>query len=488
MVSALSLSASAQSQNTFYLHASYLLDQNAPTGTTANALKLATGVNYVWKSTSYSTQVSFPAGTWTTAVWMNMTQGPTQYRLKLGTVNIYGGFAEAAHSFTPIVTSASPARYEVSISVGVLDVPAGDSLAMGFLDQWQNASLSPAAFIFFDSQVTSSSLTGPVVVTTVATTSTATQATTQQTTTTTQHTATTQTATQQTTTTTTSSTAATTSQPSQSMLYLHAAFLLDQNARTATTPNVLALTGGQYYVWKTTSFAAGQSFPSATWVASVWMSMIEEPTQYKMGLGVVNSSGAFVDYDHSFTPMITSPSPAQYDVSISAEAFNVAAGESLAIGFLRQWQNGSYSPPAFIYLDSQTMPSGLSSPAVTTTSTTQTTTHETTTTTQQTATTQTATQRTTTQTATQQMTTVTKESTTTMAAVGSSLGMGWAFALIGIGIGVACAGGGVAAALSGRQYPQVFAYDGYYYCVKHRVPVWYVQGHLWCPVERRYLR
>jgi hypothetical protein len=297
MVSVLSLSASAQSQNTFYLHASYLLDQNAPVGTTTNALKLATGEYYVWKSALFSAQLSFPAGTWTAAVWMNMTQGPTQYRLKLGTVNIYGAFAEYAHSFTPIITSASPARYEVSISVGVLNVPAGESLAMGFLSQWQNGSYSPPASIFFDSQATPSSLTGPVIVTTITTMSTATQTTTHETTTTTQLTATTQTATQQTTT-----------------------------------------------------------------------------------------------------------------------------------------------------------------------------------------------QHTTTHTTTQQMTTATTESTTTMAAVGSSPGMGLAFALIGIGIGVACAGGGVAAALSGRQYPQVFTYDGYYYCMKHRVPVWYVQGHLWCPVEQRYLR
>jgi hypothetical protein len=47
----------------------------------------------------------------------------------------------------------------------------------------------------------------------------------------------------------------------------------------------------------------------------------------------------------------------------------------------------------------------------------------------------------------------------------------------------------VAFAASGRTpYSEVFAYGGTYYCRKHRVPVWHIQGHLWCPVERRYLR
>jgi hypothetical protein len=275
----------------------------------------------------------------------------------------------------------------------------------------------------------------------------------------------------------------------QNTFYLHASYLLDQNAPTGTTANALKLATGLYYVWKSALFSAQLSFPAGAWTAAVWMNMTQGPTQYRLKLGTVNRS-VFVEYAHSFTPIVTSASPARYEVSISVGAFNVPAGQSLAMGFLRQWQNGSYSPAAFLFFDSQAMPSSMTSPAVatTTSTTTQTTTHETTTTTQYTATTQTATQQTTTQTTTQQMTTATTESTTTMAAVGSSLGMGWAFALIGIGVGVACAGGGVAAALSGRQYPQVFTYFGYYYCRKHRVPVWYVQGHLWCPVERRYLR
>ena len=265
---------------------------------------------------------------------------------------------------------------------------------------------------------------------------------------------------------------------SQNTFYLHASYLLDQNAPTGTTANALKLATGEYYVWKSAFFLVAQlSFPAGTWTAAVWMNMTQGPTQYRLKLGTVNRSGAFVEHAYSFTPIITSASPARYEVSISVGVFNVPAGDSLAIGFLRQWQNGSYSPAAFIFFDSQAMQSSMTGPAVATSTSTSTTTETTTTSTS-----------TTTQTTTQQMTTATTENTTTMAAVGSSLGVGWAFALIGIGIGVACAGGGVAAALSGRQYPQVFTYYGYYYCMKHRVPVWYIQGHLWCPVERRYLR
>jgi hypothetical protein len=329
MISALSLSASAQSQNTFYLHTSYLLDQNGPTGTTTNALKLATGEYYVWKSASFSTQLSFTAGTWTAAVWMNMTQGPTQYRLRLGTVNIYGAFAEYAHSFTPIITSVSPARYEVSISGGVLNVPAGDSLAMGFLGQWQNGSYSPAAFILFDSQAMPSSMTGPAVATSASTSTETTSASTS-------------------TETTSASTSTETTSASTSTQ------TTTQQMTTATTETT-TMAGG------TTTMAGGTT--------------------------------------------------------------TMAGGTTTMAGCTTTMAGGT-----------TTMAGG----------------------------------------------------TTTMA--GSSLGTGWAFALIGIGIGVACAGGGVAAALGGRQYPQVFTYDGYYYCMKHRVPVWYVQGHLWCPVERRYLR
>jgi hypothetical protein len=35
---------------------------------------------------------------------------------------------------------------------------------------------------------------------------------------------------------------------------------------------------------------------------------------------------------------------------------------------------------------------------------------------------------------------------------------------------------------------EVFVYGGYYYCKKHRAPLQYVEGSLWCPAEQRYLR
>ena len=35
---------------------------------------------------------------------------------------------------------------------------------------------------------------------------------------------------------------------------------------------------------------------------------------------------------------------------------------------------------------------------------------------------------------------------------------------------------------------EVFVYGGYYYCKRHRSPLQYVEGRLWCPVEQRYLR
>ena len=66
--------------------------------------------------------------------------------------------------------------------------------------------------------------------------------------------------------------------------------------------------------------------------------------------------------------------------------------------------------------------------------------------------------------------------------------MGVGFAFVGIGLGVAVAGIGVAFALSGQRGSEVIVYGGWYYCRKHRVPLWYIQGHLYCPVEERYLR
>jgi hypothetical protein len=117
-----------------------------------------------------------------------------------------------------------------------------------------------------------------------------------------------------------------------------------------------------------------------------------------------------------------------------------------------------------------------------TTTTTTTTSPTTTTTTQQQVTT------TTTQTTTQQTTTTTQQTATATTQVEPGPGIGFAIALMGIGAAAAAAGGGIAVATSGRQHSQVFTYGGYYYCAKHRVPVWDMQGYFWCPVERRYLR
>ena len=91
---------------------------------------------------------------------------------------------------------------------------------------------------------------------------------------------------------------------------------------------------------------------------------------------------------------------------------------------------------------------------------------------------------------------MTPETTTTfkssMTTVGSSsspaLSMGFAFAVIGIGAGVASAAGGLALAMSGQHGSEVIAYGGYYYCRKHRVPLYYVEGKLWCPLEQRHAR
>jgi hypothetical protein len=248
---------------------------------------------------------------------------------------------------------------------------------------------------------------------------------------------------------------------SQSTFYLHANYLLDQNAPTGTTANALKLSTEDYYVWKTALFSAESSFPAATWTAAVWMNTTQGATQYRLRLGSVSGSGVFAEYAHAFTPIVTSASPARYEVSISVRAFTMSAGESLAIGFLRHWENESYSPVACIFFDSQSMPSSIIGASATTT------------------TVSTTTQVTTTQTTTQL--------TTTTTAIVSSSGIGWAFALIGVGIAVAAAGGGVAAALRGQPYPKVFAYGGHYYCGKHRVPLYSVGGWLWCPQHRQYL-
>jgi len=66
-------------------------------------------------------------------------------------------------------------------------------------------------------------------------------------------------------------------------------------------------------------------------------------------------------------------------------------------------------------------------------------------------------------------------------------GTGLGFAVIAIGAGAAAAAGGLAVAIS-QPRSEVYASAGYYYCRKHRTPVWSVEGRLWCPVERRFLK
>jgi hypothetical protein len=68
----------------------------------------------------------------------------------------------------------------------------------------------------------------------------------------------------------------------------------------------------------------------------------------------------------------------------------------------------------------------------------------------------------------------------------ASVGVGFAFVTIALGAGAAAGAIGAAVAIPGQS--EVLAYGGYYYCRKHRVPVWSYSGYLWCPVERRYLR
>ncbi len=66
-------------------------------------------------------------------------------------------------------------------------------------------------------------------------------------------------------------------------------------------------------------------------------------------------------------------------------------------------------------------------------------------------------------------------------------GTGLGFAVIAIGAGAAAAAGGLAVAIS-QPRSEVYAFVGHYYCRKHRTPVWSVEGRLWCPVERRFLK
>jgi len=88
--------------------------------------------------------------------------------------------------------------------------------------------------------------------------------------------------------------------------------------------------------------------------------------------------------------------------------------------------------------------------------------------------------------------TVSRSTPLTLVIMGNTIagiptGSGLAFAVIAVGVGVAAAGVGVAVAVSGRSGSEIFAYGGYYYCRKHRIPLWYFNGRLWCPLEQRYL-
>ena len=66
-------------------------------------------------------------------------------------------------------------------------------------------------------------------------------------------------------------------------------------------------------------------------------------------------------------------------------------------------------------------------------------------------------------------------------------GAGLGFVVIAIGAGAAAAAGGLAVAIS-QPRSEVYAFAGHYYCRKHRTPLWSVEGRLWCPVERRFLK
>ena len=261
----------------------------------------------------------------------------------------------------------------------------------------------------------------------------------------------------------------------QHTFYLHDGYAFDESAPTAATPQVLRLAEGEYYVWKTGAFATEKIFAAGTWTASLWMNISSAPTQFRVELRVYNQSGGLRERAHAHTPIIESSSAMRYQIAITAASLSVYAGESLALGLLRQWQNGSYSPAAFIFYDSLNAASSLSSPSMTTTATT-------------TITTQTTTQQQTTTTTEHLTSSTTHITTATTTQVGPGPGIGFAFATIAIGVGMASAAGGLAVAATARPYSEVFAYAGYYYCRKHRVPVYYVQGWLWCPVDRRYLR
>lgn len=227
---------------------------------------------------------------------------------------------------------------------------------------------------------------------------------------------------------------------SQRTFYLYADSLLDEHAATQTVTNVIRLGGDiRWFFWNTSDFFSEQSFPAGVWNVILWMNITKSPTQYRVKLGVNNQSGSLVDLFLEPTPIINSPSPSQYQVTMALPAFKIRAGGSLVLGLLRQWQNTTASNATCIFFGSSNMPSRIVSPEI---------------------------------------------------SQPSPSPAGFGFAVIGIGAGISAVGAVVAFAASGRSAPhsEVFAYGGSYYCRKHRVPVLYFQGWLWCPVERRYLR
>jgi hypothetical protein len=454
MASALSLSASAQSQNTFYLHASDLLDQNAPTGTTANALKLATGEYHIWKTTPFSAEQSFPAGAWTAAVWINMTQGPTQYRLKLGTANLSGGFVEYAHSFTPIVTSGSPTRYEVRISVGVLNVPAGESLAIGFLRQWQNADYSPPAFIFFDSQATPSSIAGPAVPTDSFTIE-------------------------------ANPTSATAVPQCTSAVYT---ITVGSISGLPVTFGVTGLPSGA-----TAAFNPPSRQPPIGGTASSTLTVTpraDTPVgHYQLNVTASDSSSGT---HWVIVTLDVIKDPGDFTISVSPNLLSINRGESkTVIAKVTKIGVCSLPPTALSVTGLPANVTGTFTPLVvqppgggTANST------------------MTISVRPDAINGTYHLLVIGGNSTCGPACTrdtpftlivlptpsGAGVNVGVGFAFVGIGLGIAVAGIGVAFALSGQRGSEVIVYGGWYYCRKHRVPLWYIQGHLYCPVEERYLR
>jgi hypothetical protein len=71
-------------------------------------------------------------------------------------------------------------------------------------------------------------------------------------------------------------------------------------------------------------------------------------------------------------------------------------------------------------------------------------------------------------------------------AVVQTTAQGVGFAIIGILAGVAAAVGGLVV-VAARPRSQLYGFAGYYYCRKHRVPVWFINNQPWCPIERKYL-